>query len=419
MRCVVSVGMLTEGWDAQNVTQILGLRAFQSQLLCEQVMGRGLRRINYNFELDEDGVPQHEEYVDVYGIPFEVIPVKKKATTGPTPPVDTTLVQALREREKLFRMEFPRVEGYVFEVRQRIKADLSKVAPVTIEPSKDPTETVVRAIVGYQTGEPTLAGPGKSVEQTRREFYESARVQQLEYELARRVTRAPLGEAVLGEVSRKDPLKFQSRQLLFPQVLQLVREFLTKRVDYADEDHREVGLERYMTQITERLCSVIEPDEAQGETPLKPRLERFRPKGSTSEVLFRTVRPCSTTRKSHISHVVLDTATWERSVAYALETSDAVDYYARNDHLDFLIPYDFEGASHDFNPDFLVRLTNGTTLVLEVKGYEDEVDRAKYEAARKWVRAVNNWGEMGVWRFEVCKDTKKLKGALARWVAEA
>jgi type III restriction enzyme len=118
IRCVVSVGMLTEGWDAQNVTQILGLRAFQSQLLCEQVVGRGLRRTNY----DEVGDPEAVEYVDVYGIPFEVIPVQKVSKErGPREAKPSTLVQALKERESL-NIEFPRVEGFIFDVRQRVKA---------------------------------------------------------------------------------------------------------------------------------------------------------------------------------------------------------------------------------------------------------------------------------------------------------
>ncbi len=94
VRCVVSVGMLTEGWDAHNVSQILGLRPFRSQLLCEQVVGRGLRRTNY----DEFTEP---EYCDVYGIPFEVIPIKKKSMRGAPPPKPSVLVQALKERANL------------------------------------------------------------------------------------------------------------------------------------------------------------------------------------------------------------------------------------------------------------------------------------------------------------------------------
>lgn len=140
VRCVVSVGMLTEGWDANNVTQIFGLRAFTSQLLCEQVVGRGLRRMNYT--LNENGMLP-EEYVDVYGIPFEVIPVKKKGGGPPPPPPPSTLVQALKEREHL-KIEFPRVEGYVFDVKSRIRADISGLKELTVDPGKEPTKVVVK-----------------------------------------------------------------------------------------------------------------------------------------------------------------------------------------------------------------------------------------------------------------------------------
>jgi type III restriction enzyme len=74
VRCVVSVAMLNEGWDANNVTNILGIRAFGSQLLCEQVVGRGLRRMDYT--PDPATGLLTEEYVDIYGVPFSLIPFK-------------------------------------------------------------------------------------------------------------------------------------------------------------------------------------------------------------------------------------------------------------------------------------------------------------------------------------------------------
>src|SRR5262249_37492890 len=121
VRCVVSVGMLTEGWDAQNVTQILGLRAFTSQLLCEQVVGRGLRRMSY--EVDSTTGMLIPEYCDVFGVPFEVIPVQgTQLAVTPLPP-PSTLVQALDDRKDL-AIEFPRVEGYIVDVRERVRCDV-------------------------------------------------------------------------------------------------------------------------------------------------------------------------------------------------------------------------------------------------------------------------------------------------------
>jgi type III restriction enzyme len=156
----------------------------------------------------------------------------------------------------------------------------------------------------------------------------------------------------------------------------------------------------------------IRPDEGGGEAPLLPRLERFRPRGSTQEVLFRTSRSSKQTIKSHVSHVVLDTKRWETSVAFHLGQSELVESYVRNDHLDFTIDYEFNGAQHSYMPDFLIKLKNGINLVLEEKGFEDEQARAKHQAAKRWCDAVSAWREVGKWKFDVCKAPKKVKPIL-------
>ena len=131
------------------------------------------------------------------------------------------------------------------------------------------------------------------------------------------------------------------------------------------------------------------------------------------EPFLGTSGPSKQTIKSHVSHVVLDTKTWESSVAFRLEQSELVESYVRNDHLEFTIDYEFNGSQHSYMPDILVKLKNGITLVLEVKGFEDEQARAKHEAAKRWCAAVSAWGEMGEWRFDVCKAPRKFKGILA------
>jgi len=410
VRCVVSVGMLTEGWDACNVTHILGLRAFTTQLLCEQVVGRGLRRTDYTVD-PETGLLE-EQYVDVYGIPFEVIPFKKRPVSKPPPPPKpTTWVRALDEREHL-QLRFPRVEGIICDVTEGITVDWDEVEPLEIDQSAAPTETISRPRVGYQYGSPGIAGPGEPVKQTRQQFYDSVRLQEIEYELASRVT-AALADANTGK------LKLSSRHLLFPHVLGIVRKFRQTRVNYHGVNPKEIGVLRYVEMITQRLVTAIRPLDRSGEVRLIPRLERYRPIGSTEEVDFHTSRPCRTTERSHVSHVVLDTATWEASAAFHLEASPLVASYVRNDHLDFVIPYEFLGQPRVYVPDFLVKLTNGITLVLEVKGYEDEEDREKHTAAHRWVDAVNNWGELGRWEFGVCREpgeVRRLLTALSGYV---
>jgi type III restriction enzyme len=403
IRCVVSVGMLNEGWDAQNVTQILGLRAFTSQLLCEQVVGRGLRRLNY----DDFSEP---EYVDVYGVPFEVIPVKKKPVSRTEVPKVSTLVRALPERKQL-EITFPRVEGYIVDVRSRIRLNLDGV-PFLQVGGDEPTEVTVKPQVGYRIGRPDRLGPGPEVVQDRNPFHREKRLQATVYEIAAELTRR------LKE-KRED---WGARHILFPQVLAAVWRYLEERVVVVDPDTplEEVALLKYKQRIIERLTEAMEPDTEAGEPPILPVIERFRQLGSTSEVLFRTVRPCVGTTKSHISHVVLDAPRWEHSVAYQLERMPEVIAYARNDHLDFTIPYEWQGLRHEYRPDYLVRWRcrdgQEVKIILEVKGFSTEQDRQKEAAARRWVRAVNHHGELGRWAFAVCRDPTALRTVLTKEV---
>jgi len=207
---------------------------------------------------------------------------------------------------------------------------------------------------------------------------------------------------------------------LFPQVLDIVWQYVEGKVVPVDPDTplEEIALLKYRQQIVDRLTQAIEPDTQAGEAPLLPIVERFRTIGSTGEVLFRTTRPCVGTTKSHISHVVLDAPRWEHTVAYQLERMAEVVAYARNDHMDFTVPYEWEGNKHEYRPDYLVRLRlNGNKelrVVLEVKGFETEQDRQKEAAAYRWVSAVNHHREFGAWAFAVCKDPHQLKQLLGK-----
>lgn len=400
LRCVVSVAMLNEGWDAQNVTQILGLRAFSSQLLCEQVVGRGLRRTNY----DDLSVP---EYVDVYGVPFEVIPVQKGSLKATLPVNVATLVRALPER-KVFEIRFPRVEGYVFDVKYKIKADVDKIPSLYIDPTKEPTEVVAKDAAVVKIGRPDRLGPGKEVYQDRNPFHKEHRLQTSVYEIAAEVTN---GLSVSA-----------TREILFPQVKQIVWQYIETRVKVKkDAVLEEVALLRYRDAIVSRIRDAIRPDTEAGEAPILPVIERYRSVGSTSEVMFRTVKDVSATWKSHVSHVVLDSG-WEHSFAYDFEKNSHVLAYVKNDHLDFVIPYEFEGVAHNYYPDYIVKVANKDgyiiNVILEVKGFESEKDRAKQPAAKRWVDAVNYQGQYGVWEYYQAKG-RTLADAIVEKVYKA
>jgi type III restriction enzyme len=419
VRCVVSVAMLTEGWDANNVTQVLGIRAFGSQLLCEQVVGRGLRRMDYS-NFDEQGRFK-PEYVDVYGIPFSVIPFKGrpvKHEEDEDKPVNH--VRALPERAQVMEMRFPVVEGYVFALKKNlIRCDVGRMEATTIEPDRTPTATFVSPAVGYRTGHASQGG-GFGFEQHNRDaYYASTHLQTIQFALAQRIVAALAEYPADGSDKQRRVLRLQSRHQLFPQVYRYVEDYVSHRVDFRDENPCELGLEKYVKRIEGLFLAAITPDESQGEAPLLPLLNRTTSIGSTVDVAFNTTRACYVTQFSHINMVVGDTATWEQSAAFRLELAakkGRVRCYARNDGLGLTIPYEWYNVDRSYEPDYLVRLVKPEvelTVVLEIKGMITEEDKAKHEAARRWIAAVNNWGKLGRWAFHVCRDPQMLERELS------
>jgi type III restriction enzyme len=418
VRCVVSVGMLTEGWDASNVTHVLGVRAFGSQLLCEQVVGRGLRRMDYT--PDPRTGMLTEEYVDVYGIPFTVIPFKGRATKQGAPEdKPKNHVRALEER-KAMEMRFPVVEGYAFALRRNlIKCDVDKIEPLTIEPYREPTATFLLPTAGYRVGSPSKSGPFDFVKQDRHEYYSQTHVQTIKFVIAQMVVDRLTVGANGGSDAKRRVMRLMARHQLFPQVYPYVDKYVG-RIDFRGENPCELGLKKYVELTVERLSDAIEPNDAEGEPPLLPILNKYKPLGTTAEVDFKTTRPCRETMHSHINQVVLDAETWEATTTFRLEEArlaGTVDFYARNDHLGLVIPYEYQGVDHGYEPDFLVRLANGLTVMLETKGYEPDRAKAKHTAARRWVSAVNNWGQLGRWEFHVCHEPQQL-GRELKYVEE-
>ena len=413
IRCVVSVAMLNEGWDANNVTHILGLRAFGSQLLCEQVVGRGLRRMSYTPD-PETGLLT-EEYVDVYGIPFSVIPFKGRPTSDPAPEdKPKNHVRALPERAH-FQISFPSVERYAFTLRKnQIKADIAAMEPFHLEPDRRPTAVFVKPAVGYEIGTPTALGPGDFIEQNREAYYKTTHIQQIKFRIAGQIVWQLVGDSNTHPDQNSNPnVRMQSRHKLFPQVFRMVEHYVKTKVDFRGCNPCELGQGQYVTGIVELFIAAIEPNETEGESPLTPILSRYKPTRTSADVDFLTTRPCYGTQRSHINQVVLDTQTWERSACFWLEQSEDVECYVRNDHLGLSIPYEYGGSAHNYEPDFIVRLQNGDHLILEIKGHETDQDRAKHTGARRWVSAVSNWGKHGKWEFHVCKDPQLLQRKLA------
>jgi type III restriction enzyme len=130
---VISVGMLSEGWDAKTVTHIMGLRAFSSQLLCEQVVGRGLRRTSY--EVNPDTGLFEAEYVNIYGVPFTFLPHEGGEGPPPPPPKPKTTIEPDPAKAD-FESCWPNVLRIEHVYRPRLSLDWDKVKPLGLNASQ-------------------------------------------------------------------------------------------------------------------------------------------------------------------------------------------------------------------------------------------------------------------------------------------
>lgn len=386
VRCVVSVSMLTEGWDANTVTHILGVRAFGTQLLCEQVVGRGLRRRSY--ALDEDGhfTP---EYAEVYGVPFSFIPTA--GSSGPAPPTNLRRVRALPERAHL-EITFPRVTGYRHKIEgQRLTARFSVASSMTLTTKDVPSETDVHPIVGEKA-------------KHRLEDLRRRRDQEVVFALAKRA------------LERYYP----DQTWLFPQLVAICRDWLTGHLILKDNTFVQmVLLAQYAERAVERIQNAIVRAD-HGSATLIPMLAPYDRVGSSRHVDFDTAKNTMPTdpNRCHVDYVVADSG-WEHTVAERFEEMPEVFAYVKNDHLGFAIPYTHDGDPHDYVPDFIVRVDDGRgpddllNLVVEVSGQKLERKQAKVDTATTlWVPAVNNTGEFGRWAFIEVDDPRNVQSSI-------
>jgi type III restriction enzyme len=380
IRSLVSVAMLSEGWDARTVTQILGLRAFSSQLLCEQVVGRGLRRSN----MEDLSQP---EYVDVYGVPFQLLPMAKAKGAPPSTPPDYTNVHSVQSRKNL-RIEFPRLVQVVPDIQDSMDVDMEAIEPIAVSRINDPTETFVAFDLGGSSD--GMAGEV----QDREVAYQYFRRQKLLFNVAAQL------------------VKPYDRPWLFPQALKIADKVIRPiqeggKIDYeSGVDHREICTRRYLTVIQERIGAAIKTGE--GVERFLPALDQYQPVDSTDFQNFNSpTDKCVQADKSHLSHAVCDSGL-ERKICAVLDSSDLVVSWVKNHKLYLEIPYQYFGNTYRYRPDFLVKLKNGVTLIVEGKGVATEQDDAKATAARRWVQAVNNWGQLGIWNYEIVFDANDL-----------
>ncbi len=402
---VISVAMLSEGWDAKNVTHIMGLRAFTSQLLCEQVIGRGLRRVSYETEkvMDEDGVEREvfkPEYVNVFGVPLSIFQDVGEGGEAPPPPKPSTQIESLPERSA-FEIRWPNVLRVDTVTVQRLAVDWSEVEPLVL----DPAQTIVTADIAPAVG--GVADLAKVSTIDLEKIPEGFRLQRLIFRAAHKAS-----EYLLENFSG-------TREYLLFQLVRLLEAFLASdKLDIPSLYHQEPIRRRILIGLNLDLVvqHLLRHVRQQNTERLEPVFDEEAPIGSTASMrTWYTTKPCQPVARSQISHAVVDSS-WEQYAVDVLEKNEHVLAWARNDHLGFQVYYLWNGSRRRYVPDFIVRLSNGKTLVLEIKGQDSPQDREKRSALSQWVRAINDHGGFGVWCHEVAFQPSQVHDVIERHV---
>ena len=385
LRCVVSVSMLTEGWDTNTVTHILGIRAFGTQLLCEQVVGRGLRR--YSYELNSEGL-FNVEYADIMGIPFDF--TAKPQVAPVSPPKKTTRVAAVKERATL-EIVFPRVTGYRVDLpEEKLTANFTEDSTFVLTPEMvGPGQTLMEGIVG----EGVLISAAEA---------QSKRPSTIAFDLAKHL--------LYKYFKDEDG---EPKLYLFDQIKRIARQWIDEGYLVCKGDTGKWMLE-YLNignQAAERIYNAM-VSSIGDQRKVKAVLDPYNPKSSSAHVGFSTTKDLYTTAptKCHINYVVLD-SDWEAEFSRVAEQHPQVISYVKNQGLGLEIPYKDGSTARMYIPDFIIQIDDGhgpddpLHLVGEVKGYRAENVKLKSETMRtQWVPGVNNLGSFGRWTFAEFKD---------------
>lgn len=389
---VISVGMLSEGWDAKTVTHIMGLRAFTSQLLCEQVVGRGLRRTCYT-DFDENGF-YRAEYVNIFGVPFTFLPHESTDENGPPPPpTPKTAIEPVDEKKE-YQITWPNVIRFDRVYRPRLSLNWQQVKSLEL-----------KAFETAQIAELAPIIDGKS---------DVTKITQIDLEKLGREQRM---QRIIFGVARDNYDQIQknwkgNKEYLLTQLIKIVEQFIsrgkiqiTPSLFRQDEFRRRIIITLNMNKIVQHIADATRHDNVE---ILEPVFDHDNPIRSTGDMrTWYTGRPCEHTKKSHINFSVFD-STWEATESFRLDNNENVKAWVKNDHLGFEILYTFKGVVRKYWPDFIIQLKTGNFLILETKGQDTQQDKTKRGFLDEWVRAVNNKGGFGKWSWAVSYNPSDL-----------
>ncbi|HTE44642.1 MAG TPA: DEAD/DEAH box helicase family protein [Gemmatimonadaceae bacterium] len=401
IRCVVSVSMLTEGWDTSTVTHVLGVRAFGTQLLCEQVIGRALRRQSY--DLNDEGL-FNVEYADILGIPFDF--TASPVVAPPQAPRQTVVVRAVSPERDALEIRFPRVQGYRVELsNERLSARFTEDSTLVLRPDMvGPTKTLVQGIVG------------EGIDLTL-DHLDTLRPSTILYQLTQHILYTRWRDP--GEAPRLH---------LFGQLKRIAKEWLDHHL--VCEGGTKPGLLMYKDiadMAANRIVSVIAFDDRDPST-IKAVLDPYNPIGSTAHVHFNTSRQTlwqTAADKCHVNWVVFD-SDWEAELCRVVEGHPRVRAYVKNHGLGLEVPYRFGSEMRRYLPDFVVLVDDGhgvddlLRVVIEIKGYRREDAKEKKSTMDTyWIRGVNNLKTFGRWAFAEFREMHTIDADFAKLVEAA
>lgn len=391
IRCVVSVSMLTEGWDANTVTHVLGIRAFGTQLLCEQVIGRALRRQSY--DLNEEGLFS-VEYADVFGVPFDF--TAKPVHAPPQPPRETIQVKAIRPDRDALEIRFPRVEGYRVELpEERLTAEFNDDSVLELTPDLvGPSVTRNEGIIGKP-------------EDIDLEHLADMRPSTILFHVTHRLLYTKF----------RDPGE-EPELHLFGQLKRVTKQWMDNFLVCKGGTYPALLIYQ---ELADMACNRITAGITRafiGERPIKALLDPYNPTGSTSHVRFytsKTLRWETSSERCHINWVILDSE-WEAEFCRVAESHPRVKAYVKNHNLGLTVPYRYGSGTRKYVPDFIVVINDGNGdddplyLIVEIKGYrgEDAKDK-KATMETYWVPGVNNLGNFGRWAFAEFTDVYEIE----------
>ena len=381
IRCVVSVSMLTEGWDANTVTHVLGIRAFGTQLLCEQVIGRALRRQSY--DLNEDGL-FNVEYADVFGIPFDF--TGKPVPAPPQPPRETIQVKAVRPERDALEIRFPRVEGYRVELpEERLTADFNDESVLVLTPDLvGPSQTQNSGIIG-QSADMNLEHLG------------DMRPSSLVFHVTQRLLYTRF----------RDPGE-EPKLYLFGQLKRITKQWLDTCLVCRGGTYPALLMYQELADMACNRITAAITRHFLGERPIKALLDAYNPTGSTRHVRFNTSKMDrweTSSSACHVNWVILD-SDWEAEFCRVAEAHPRVRAYVKNHNLGLEVPYRYASENRKYLPDFIVLVDDGhgpedlLHLVVEIKGYRREDAKEKKSTMDTyWIPGVNHLGSYGRWAF--------------------